>query len=619
MARMLGRALLPWLAVLLHVAAAALARPSPGRPHAGTFTRLDGVRGLVELDRLPRLDDSRWSGVTTWNPEGRNGDGDNYLARLDERTVLLADFEGPGCVTRFRAGNAVGRWRIEVDGETVYDASGPALFSADEPPFRSPLAQQTPRRSYVSFVPMGFQRSFRVTAEAYGNGPRALPRFFQAAVRHFPPETAVEPFSLEWSAAELAELERVAEAWRDPGAARAPDAAVPRRRRALTLGPGAPVELAALEGAGVVRELRLRLASADPFALRTTRLVARWDGAEQPAVDAPVGAFFATDAGGLEFHTLPMGMERDGTHYCRLPMPFRDGARLALSSSSAHPVEVELELAVESFDTLPAGTGYLHARWRAELTDGPPEEPNLAGLRNHLIASASGRGRYVGTHLDVFHFAPGWWGEGDPFLWLDAEPDTWPPTFHGTGTEEYFNGGWRGFNALAVSGFVPLAPEQVGRDAFPYNPPEQPRGQGFAADVGPGRTLAHSFHLTDFPVFARSLHFSIEHGSNNRRRDRFASTAYLYLDRPGGQPPDAESADPFARAHVTLTEVLARRAAGGPARETLELVACFDLHRDPAARAELGELFAQPDLTELADDPRHAPLYTRVVRALAGD
>ena len=33
-----------------------------------------------------------------------------------------------------------------------------------------------------------------------------------------------------------------------------------------------------------------------------------------------------------------------------------------------------------------------------------------------------------------------WYGEGDDMIFIDG--DEWPPSLHGTGTEDYFNAAW---------------------------------------------------------------------------------------------------------------------------------------------------------------------------------
>jgi hypothetical protein len=60
-----------------------------------------------------------------------------------------------------------------------------------------------------------------------------------------------------------------------------------------------------------------------------------------------------------------------------------------------------------------------------------------------------------------------WWGEGDWLFWTDEEG--FPPSYHGTGSEEYFNSGWCFFDRKAVSGYVKMAPGNVGVYSFHLN------------------------------------------------------------------------------------------------------------------------------------------------------
>jgi hypothetical protein len=85
-----------------------------------------------------------------------------------------------------------------------------------------------------------------------------------------------------------------------------------------------------------------------------------------------------------------------------------------------------------------------------------------------------GPGKYVGTFLYV-HWPSDynyWWGEGDWLIWTDE--DGWPPSYHGTGSEEYFNSGWSTFDRKAVSGYVSMEPANITvysfhlNDAFPF-------------------------------------------------------------------------------------------------------------------------------------------------------
>jgi len=109
----------------------------------------------------------------------------------------------------------------------------------------------------------------------------------------------------------------------------------------------------------------------------------------------------------------------------------------------------------------------------------------------------------VGCNLSVAHFQGTWWGEGDDMFFIDGE--AWPPSLHGTGSEDYFNQAW---------GMQP--------NAFPMN------GSALAEVDCPGYQVSYRFHLVDPVFFQRSLRVTMEHGHANHLSDDWSSTAYWY-------------------------------------------------------------------------------------------
>lgn len=64
---------------------------------------------------------------------------------------------------------------------------------------------------------------------------------------------------------------------------------------------------------------------------------------------------------------------------------------------------------------------------------------NLDGAENYVILETEGRGNVVGYFLNVDNVSHTWYGEGDDMIFVDGE--TWPPSFHGIGSEEIFGAG----------------------------------------------------------------------------------------------------------------------------------------------------------------------------------
>ncbi|MHC4944925.1 MAG: glycoside hydrolase family 172 protein, partial [Planctomycetota bacterium] len=205
--------------------------------------------------------------------------------------------------------------------------------------------------------------------------------------------------------------------------------------------PGETHVLADLEGPGMVTHIWMTFLGPEPHrwapegAANHKEMVLRifWDGREQPAVEAPVGDFFASGFGMRnEVRSIPVQVENGASYNCFWPMPFEKSARIEIENDS----EKQIALLYYNIDwikkdELAEGTPYFHAQYRQEY----PVENG----KDYLIFEGRGRGHYVGTVLCVRSRSPGWFGEGDEKIYIDEgeEPDLW-----GTGTEDYFLCAW---------------------------------------------------------------------------------------------------------------------------------------------------------------------------------
>jgi hypothetical protein len=113
----------------------------------------------------------------------------------------------------------------------------------------------------------------------------------------------------------------------------------------------------------------------------------------------------------------------------------------------------------------------------------------------------------VGCNLSVAHFQGSWWGEGDEMIFIDE--DTWPPSLHGTGSEDYFNHAWG-----------------MQDNAFLMN------GSALHESIIPGYQVSYRFHLADPIHFNRRIAVTLEHGHANHLADDWSSTAYWYQTLP---------------------------------------------------------------------------------------
>jgi hypothetical protein len=298
----------------------------------------------------------------------------------------------------------------------------------------------------------------------------------------------------------------------------------------IQLAPGATATLADIRGGGVIRHVWCTLDHPDPMHRRNLVLRMYWDGCTQPSVECPIGDFFGQGWGErYNYVALPVCAAPKGGHalVSYLPMPFARGARITLENQSAQACSA-CYYYIDYEECRPAAVpeGRLHACWRrslhqpaagAQLEWGMGQHAyNLTDRRNHVIVDTRGRGHYVGVHYFVDSPTPLWYGEGDDMFFIDGEP--WPPSLHGTGTEDYFNTAW--------------------------GPKEQFTHWYFGApriNTGEtewfGRTHVYRFHLEDPIHFTRSLRGSIEIGHANCLQSDTVTVAYWYQTPCAALPP----------------------------------------------------------------------------------
>lgn len=299
------------------------------------------------------------------------------------------------------------------------------------------------------------------------------------------------------------------------------------------LGPGL-VDPAVAAGTAPVLEIHnalgLNWEQPDPDYYRKVLLRITWDDEAEPAVLVPLGDFFGVG------HSMPNSYESalftvsakpeeslvfggSAALNCWAPMPFDKRAFVELVNENDLPLShyfyIDYELYRQPMDD---GTVYFHARWARsnpcggwgpDLQANSPEV-NVAHLSdegNFVLLETTGAGHYVGCNLSVFHRQGSWWGEGDDMIFIDD--DTWPPSLHGTGTEDYFNHAWG-----------------MQKNAYLYH------GSIIHESDMPGYSVSYRLHIVDPIRFERRVKVSIEHGHANHLSDDWSSTAYWYQTLP---------------------------------------------------------------------------------------
>ena len=291
--------------------------------------------------------------------------------------------------------------------------------------------------------------------------------------------------------------------------------------------PGETLELANIPGAGCIRHIYFTIGGPAHY-LRGMVLRMYWDGEETPSVETPFGDFFGLGHERLRYFSSllvtvnPGAGGLLGTHgfNCYFPMPFANGARITLTNEcSEHVGAIWYHVDYDKLDGISPDTARFHAQWRREnptvaVGERTDDGVNLDGRENYVILEAQGHGNFVGYFLNVDNLVGGWYGEGDDMIFIDD--DTWPPSLHGTGSEEIFGGG-----ACPNTEY-----------AGPYTGFHLIGNKDFS-----GKVSMYRFHVTDPIRFRKSIRVTIEHGHANNMANDYSSTAFWYQTEPHVQFP----------------------------------------------------------------------------------
>ena len=280
---------------------------------------------------------------------------------------------------------------------------------------------------------------------------------------------------------------------------------------------GQTITLAEHDGAGIVQRWWCTISPrAHPDVHRRLILRIYWDGSDTPSVEAPIGDFFGVGFGEQkDYQSLPLN-QMTGGYNCYWPMPFADGMRWTLTNMSDTKVDAFYSnITFTTFDELPADMLRFHAQYRQErpVTPGQP----------YTVLDVEGEGYFVGTAMYMQSTRGRGLGflEGDEKIYIDGEDE---PSLYGTGTEDYFSGGWyydRGEASTLYHG-VNLK------------------------DSDRGRISTYRWHIEDAVTFDESILFEMEHGGSDNAQADYSSIAFYYLTEPTKlQPlPDAEALKP---------------------------------------------------------------------------
>ncbi|MEI6455640.1 MAG: glycoside hydrolase family 172 protein [bacterium] len=269
----------------------------------------------------------------------------------------------------------------------------------------------------------------------------------------------------------------------------------------ITISPGKKATILNVDGPGLITRIWFTVDSRDPYYLRRIVLRIYWDKELKPSVEVPLGDFFGNGFSYTPYISSYLGMTSGG-FVCYFPMPFEGHARMEIANETMQEIfafyyQIDYQKVEGAMDR---DIGYFHALWKRDIRTNYDS--------SYVLFNTTGQGHVVGINMNMQSY-DGTYGylEGDEKVFVDNEKK---PSIHGTGTEDYFSGGWY-FRNGTFSG--PYSGLLLKNDTL-------------------GRISAYRLHILDPIPFKKSIKFTIEHGHGNEEIADYSSTAYWYQIEP---------------------------------------------------------------------------------------
>lgn len=282
----------------------------------------------------------------------------------------------------------------------------------------------------------------------------------------------------------------------------------------LLMPPGEVTVLADIRGSGTIQHIWMTSGSPD---WRNQILRIYWDGSDIPAVECPLGDFFACGWGQYaQVSSLAVCVNPGKAFNCYWAMPFRKACRITMENRTEQVVPLYYQVTYE-LGEVPASAAYFHAQFR-RVNPLP-----YKGVFT-ILDGIEGRGQYVGTYMAWGVNNSGWWGEGEIKFYMDGDKEY--PTICGTGTEDYFCGS---YNFDVAGQYTEFTTPYAGL-AQVLRPDGAYRSQT--------RFSLYRWHLTDPIRFKKDLRITIQAlgwrsgGRYLPLQDDMAAVAFFYLDKP---------------------------------------------------------------------------------------
>jgi hypothetical protein len=477
-----------------------------------------GLEELHRLDLLPSFKHSiKVASISSYDRSGGNDDGFSgkySFVRKEGDSLVLADLKGPGCIYRIHTPSVVSEpIEFYFDGEAQPRISMPLreMFSGKHPPFISPIVGGAGGGNY-SYVPLPYHKSCKIVLK------RKHYTFYDINYATFADDAPIKTFDPKDSEKNTHDIEAIKTMFESGSDRPLTDFNTPAGAKVtehpfdISLDSSKPAVLFQIDQPGRIVGFRIEPASSLTSKDRDVLIRITWDDDSKPAVLCPVGDFFGYAWGEPAMGGCLVGTSHD-VNYCNLPMPFEHSAKIELISLRKADRAIALRGKIITADAPRKQTeGKFYAVWRREnpTTNGQP----------FTFVETKGRGHIVGLAVQGQGMESGKtpFFEGDDECTIDGEL-----TIHGTGSEDFFNGGW-----------YDVPDRWDGRFALPLS-------GCLAYQKHLGRSGGYRFMITDAFAFQKSILQTIEHApEKNDLLTDYCGMTYLYCE----SPPTIEMSEP---------------------------------------------------------------------------
>lgn len=483
------------------------------------YRMADELRQLSRLDLLPSYRSGAVDGVSSYDSTGGNNDGFDgkysYL-RKEEGKLVIADFKGPGVIDRIwtpTATNDTLEFWFDGEKQPRLKICFMDLFRSGKKPFVYPLCGNEVG-GYFCYFPFTFKKSCKITFSG------EMIQFHQISYRSLEGYD-VETFRPELSAEESSLIDEICRKWSNdnPDVTQfLNDGTIPLvKEENFFLEPGGEFTFFESRDAGRILGFEIEGGAVFEGLNKDIILTAQWDDDPVPAINAPVADYFGYAYGKPSMEGLFVGSDH-GRHYSFFPAPYDKSARITLKyrerpGIAQAPVQLTTRVHYSNEARNLEKEGKFYACWRREKPQkGKP----------YKFLSHKGRGHYVGTVLigQGFDFKSTDFFEGDDSTYVDGASRV-----HGTGSEDYLNGGWYSeldrwdkATSLPTHGCMEFAHATC-------------------------RSAGYRFFIGDKQSFNANIWHGIEHGGiGNEAPVDYTSVAFYYADSPSvdGMEPTEE-------------------------------------------------------------------------------